>query len=75
MATVDHQFTIHLQSHPWPGARYGMQQLMRRFPSTDDALYVKIIIRGDKTGFESDIETLASHGFMVEDLSIVAAPN
>lgn len=63
-------YTIHFQKHPFPGARYGMQQLAKRFSGRTDVL---IILQGDATGFEAEVQALIGAGINVKDESSSAA--
>lgn len=59
------QYTIHFQKYPWPGAKYGIDNIVARFQGER----VTVVLRGRSFGFEENIFKLFEAGICVVDLS------
>ncbi len=61
-------YTVHFQKYPYPGASYGIKQLIARLSGTTDT----VRLLGDPTGFEADIQAIKDAGINIQDDSEVA---
>lgn len=58
--------TIHFQKYPFPGASFGIEQLIRGYTNET----IKVVLLGNSAGFEEQISQLFRLNFNIEDRSV-----